>query len=275
MKNKMKTKQCKDFEASMVDALYRQLGERDNEVFQAHLKVCSACAREYEEMGAVLGVMDRRQRPGMDDAFWDNYLPRLQEKIKSAGHSPGYFQQAAAWLKQWRRRFHFDMRWIMVPAAAMLLVAVGIAIGRFIYLPAGPSPRLGHQLADSSAAARRIDPVVSRHFDNLRPVLIDCANYSGDRTAGTGERVWVDRNMLQKLMLENRLLKQMAARSSDASLKQLLEELELILLEISNPGTGADRERAMRAVQTILNQNDTLFKMRVFGSGKDKKPVSL
>lgn len=267
-----KTSNCTYFKELMVDALYDELSQSDKKSFQAHLKACSSCAVEYEEMAAVLNVMDRRRQPGMSESYWDTYLPRLRERMAVEAKTPGQRLLAGEWLKQWRGRFHFDFRWILYPAAAMLLVALGIGIGRYLYLPAGKS--LMERVGEVTSVAK-VSPAVSEHFENLRPILIDYANYTAEENGGsTGEMVQVDKTTLKKLVMQNYLLKQMVNRSNDGALKQLLEELELVLLELSNAGADGKktgRLRTIRSVQTILNKNDVLFKMKVYDTDKDKR----
>jgi anti-sigma factor RsiW len=81
---KQKQMNCKDFKGMVVDVLYNydQLPGEDKRLFHAHLTTCPACAVEYEEMAGVLALMDQRDKPEMEEEFWDSYYPRLQEKIK-------------------------------------------------------------------------------------------------------------------------------------------------------------------------------------------------
>jgi hypothetical protein len=267
-----KTSDCTYFKELMVDALYHELSQGDNKAFQAHLKACSSCAVEYEEMAAVLDVMDQRQQPEMSETYWDTYFPRLRERMTVEAKTPGQRLLTSEWLKPWQDRFHFDLRWILYPAAAMLLVALGIGIGRYLYHPTGKS--LMERIGEVTPMAK-VSPIVSEHFENLRPILIDYANYTAkENNGGTGEMVRMDKTTLKKLVMQNYLLKQMVTRSNDAALKQLLEELELVLLELSNTeadGKKTDRLQTIRSVQTILNKNDVLFKMKVYDTDKDKR----
>jgi hypothetical protein len=270
-----KTRNCQYFKELMVDALYEELSQSDKKSFQSHLKACSSCAVEYEGMAAVLDVMDQRQQPEMSESYWETYLSQLREKMAGEVKTPGQRLLSSEWLKRWQDRFHFDLRWILYPAAAMLLVALGIGIGRYLYLPSGKS--VMKQIGEVISVAQ-VSPVVSEHFENLRPILIDYANYTGkEDVGGTEEMVQVEKTTLKKLVLQNYLLKQMVTRSNDAALKQLLEELELVLLELSNAeadGKKTDHLQTIRSVQTILNQNDILFKMKVYDTNKDKRKTA-
>lgn len=271
----MKQINCKDFKVIVVDALYNydELSEEDKRLFHAHLTTCPACAGEYEELAAVLGVMDQRPRPEMGEEFWDSYMLRLQEKLEEAEEKEK--KKIWSWLKKWWENFKFDiqrLRWVLYPAAALLLVVLGIAIGRYLYLPSVPG-RVGEE--------RKISPVMAEHFENLRPLLIDCANYNAQETGSAeGEFILVDKKTLKKLAWQNLLLKRIAARGHDVVLTQLLEELEMILLEISNAEPGETNgditgKETIGLVQDILKKNDTLFKMKIYNKSEDKRNAQM
>jgi hypothetical protein len=279
---KQKKINCEDFKGIVVDALYNydQLSEENKRLFHAHLTTCPGCAGEYEEMAAVLGVMDQRQRPEMGEEVWDSYMLRLQEKLEEAEEKEK--KKIWSWLKKWWENFSFDIqrfRWVLYPAAALLLVVLGIAIGRYLYLP--PVPGKGEELISGTLSSeRKISPVVLEHFETLRPLLIDCANYNA-REAGSGEEfVLIDKKPLKKLAWQNLLLKRIAARGNDVVLTQLLEELEMILLEISNAEPGETNgditgKETIGRVRDILEKNDTLFKMKIYNRSEDNRNVQL
>jgi hypothetical protein len=267
---------CKDFNVNVVDALYNydELSEKDKRLFHAHLTTCPACAGEYEEMAGVLGVMDQRQRPEMGEEFWDSYYLQLLEKMKK--------EEKVSLIKSfWESRTLFSKRvlaaggkirrWVLYPAAALLLVVLGIAIGRYLYLPSVPGK--GEELISSALPLeRKISPAVADHFEDLRPMLIDYANYTPEENETSEEElVTVDKKTLKKLVLQNYLLKKIAARENDLSLKQLLVDLEMILLEISNIETNGGRKETIRRVRDILDESDILFKMKVYNKHKNNR----
>ncbi|UCH98082.1 MAG: hypothetical protein JSV88_14850, partial [Candidatus Aminicenantes bacterium] len=163
-------------------------------------------------------------------------------------------------------------RWVLYPVAALLLVVIGITIGRYLYLPSVP---------ERGVEERKISAAAVEHFETLRPLLIDCANYTVQE-ASSGEEgfVLIDKKTLKKLALQNHLLKRIAARGSDVVLTQLLEELEMILLEISNAETGEDNgdnagRETIGRVRDILKRNDTLFKMKIYNKSGNKRNARL
>lgn len=268
MKEKNVSRECKRFKDLIVDALYNELAASDKQYFQAHLTSCPSCVLEYEEMASVLGVMEQRRRPEMGEDFWDSFMPAVQDRIDAE-------QVRGNWWRRFRDNFQFEFnfRWVLYPVAALLLVAAGISIGRYLYMPSGG---LMDALSDSAkASVSNLTPVVAQHFDDLRPMLLDCANYSGEEgDNGSADSMLVNKKMLVKLMYKNHLLKKMAEKENNPALKQLLEELGLILTELVNSEAGAGKQ-SLRSAQTILSENDVLFKMNVFDSQRKKREYSL
>ena len=176
-------------------------------------------------------------------------------------------------LEVWWEKVSYNIerfRWVLYPAVAMLLVVLGITIGRYLYLPTIPERETG-LISGTSLLEHKISPAVADHFENLRPLLIDYANYIAEENEnGEEDLVTVDEITLKKLVLQNYLLKKIAARENDLSLKQLLMELELILLELSNIEFNNERKETLRRIRDILKESDILFKMKVYNKHKNK-----
>ena len=74
---------CKDCEKVFAEALYGELGELQQQQFQEHLDDCSQCREQFQGMQMALQIMDKRERSEPDDAFWDNYWDKLEQKLSS------------------------------------------------------------------------------------------------------------------------------------------------------------------------------------------------
>jgi hypothetical protein len=275
----MKEKSCTYFKGLMTEVLFGNDAdaEKTRPALQEHMAECPGCAAEYREMAALLTVTAKRRRPEMGEDYWDSYMVTLREKMElreSQKMNPFRYL-----LKRARDAMDFlredplatggkIRRWVLYPAAALVLIFVGIAIGRHLY----PPPGKGEPGGTFIAAERMITPAVSEHFENLRPLLIDYANASLPEK-GTEEKEWVtlDQELLKQLLFQNYLLKKMVARKNDVSLEQLLSSLEMVLLEISN----SKGNETARRVREILKYNDILFKMKVYNTNRSKPLSSL
>jgi Putative zinc-finger len=272
--NNKKTKTCSRFETLITDSIYDELKGNDRAFFQAHLETCSACAKEYKELSLTMMVMNKRKQPEVNEQFWDDFLPNLQQKIIAQELSHRSAQTGVVRFKEWWSGLmdQMNMRWALYPAAALILIATGFVVFQYLYPPDT------HEIIENpTLAIRSVNPKVKEHFENLRPVLIDYSNYPVPATL-TGnmheddEMVWVDRDTLRRMVVQNHLLKKAVARGGNESLKQLLDDLEMILLEISNPSSSESRKESIRAIQEMMKENDVLFKMKVYDKKKRLQP---
>ncbi len=139
---------CNKCRKMMAGALYGDLSARRQKLLDTHLASCPACAKEYRQLTLTLKVMDQREIPEVPPTYWPSFWARLSDKIEQAGKRA---QQPAWW--RWLPS-ELPIRPALVPiAAALLLVATGIYIGRSIYLDHSPT---GLPVASKAAV---LDPV--------------------------------------------------------------------------------------------------------------------
>lgn len=262
-------RECKKVKDLMLTALTNssELSGTEHKKLQAHLKICARCSEEYKELTGLLTIMDKRHRPQMSEAFWDNYYSRLEEKLDAVEEQEIPAVKARG-RRRWSVGFDFKVRWLLYPAAAVAVLVVGFAIGQYLSLAPG------NNIVDTAISSmRQLSPAVAQHFDNMRPLLLDYSNSSPQETrAAPEETVMVEKSTVKKLLLENQLLKRVVAKEKNITVKQLMDELELILIEVSN--SEADSEETRRVVQKLIKENDILFKMKVLES-KEKKSVNI
>jgi hypothetical protein len=261
-------KSCKKIKNLMVDAVYNQLPEAEQAVFHEHLKTCPACSAEYHNMEKLMSMMNKRQRPQMNEDYWEQYSQKLDEKLDAIADHPKPAVQTHR-QRRWFAGSSTWTRWVLMPAASVALLVMAVSIVRFFSLSGGKA------FVDTAVSSiRQLTPAVAEHFDNIKPMLIDYANYTPeeetDADTEPGETVAVDKTTIQKLLLENRMLKRVVANSDDITAKQLMEELELILMEISN--SNGDKAETLKAVRQLIKDNDILFKMKVLKEKGEQSP---
>jgi len=239
-------KQCKEVQEMFLDSFSGRLPKERQEFVDTHLQECVVCSREYEAQSRLIDLVDEgRQRPEMSDEFWDGYWDRLQER------------QGEPWEKTDSVSTSFFFRKAWLPAAAVLLVILGALLGRLWW----PGPVVVGPVTESGSGMS-IYPVMERHFETLRPLLLDYANYDG-QNGGDGPLMAdaTDKEILKNVLLQNRLLKRMAARSRNQALIGLLEDLDVIIVEMMNEADGADSSAS--GIGRMIQDNDILLKMKV------------
>ncbi|MDQ1350488.1 MAG: zf-HC2 protein [Acidobacteriota bacterium] len=264
-------RKCKKIKDLMPDALNDNnvLPQAELRKLREHLKDCQRCSEEYKKLAALLAVMNKRQRPQMSDAFWENYSLRLEEKLDAAEEVKEQKSPAKIFnLIDWLDGFDFKIRWVLYPLTAAAILVVGIAIG--LYLSHQP----GKDIMNTAVSSlRRLSPAVAEHFDNVLPLLLDYSNSSPQQTGNSPEEnILVEKSTVKKLLLENQLLKRVMTKNNNISVNELMNELELILLELSND--SGDSEETRRAVQRFIKENNVLFKMKTLEK-KDKQTLAI
>jgi hypothetical protein len=142
-------------------------------------------------------------------------------------------------------------RWWQMAAAAVLLVGVGIGIGR--YLPSsssvGPEPTVAERVVPDSAASpqsarsQSYDVAAVRHLANAEALL------TSFRREGTLAEDRVLEVWARDLLVDTRLMLDSPA-ATDAARRHLLQDLELILAQIVQlpAESSADRSLVHRSI---------------------------
>ena len=147
--------ECRKAKDRMIEALYGGLEPADKELFERHLRACPECAAEYSVLGATLAVMTRRKRPDPGPAFWDGYYGRLEKRLDAELASAPAVPARPSPGRRFAGLFSFAPRWAAQAAAAVVLVAAGVLIGRSVLTPPSPGPAAGGTAVAVSRAGRR------------------------------------------------------------------------------------------------------------------------
>ncbi len=217
----------------MVEALYREIDGDDARAFEAHLAECPECAALYADMRVTAAAMDRRRRPDPGADFWDGYWERLEARIvrESPDSGASRFERRRS-LGSWGYRV----------AAAALVLAAGVWIGRSFFVPAptgmSPAPQ---QTANSAPADRA---------PGGGTVTPDTAN---DRVAAADH----PRPAIDSPRESDRAGGAVTTVSVDARARRYIDQSQVVLLELLNAGAnttsgasdvGVERRRAEQLV---------------------------
>jgi hypothetical protein len=197
------------------------------------LDQCADCQAAFQHLKMLLDDLLAEPVPERGPAYgaevWNRLLPRLPlEKPRRA------------WLR-W---------WTAVPALAALL-AVAFLAGRFTQPKTGISPQ---------ARQRILLITLGDHLDRSEILLAELVNAAPESADFSDQR-----SSAQDLLEENRLLRQTAARSGDASHAAVLDELERALLDIAHSPSEISASE-LESLQRRIESEGLLFKVRIISS---------
>jgi len=236
----MKCKEAKNF---IILELYGELEESEKARLLGHLEQCRDCAGESALTKKVFAVLDEYAPAAETSADWDKAWDRVQAGIAgpAARRRP---ERAAGW------------RWAFAGTGLALVLVAGIFIGRYALAPS-PEP-IGASAAAAAPAPNGIRPAFAAHLEDLKPILLDYAHYvPGEKS---GRKISVDEEVLRGLVLQNILLKRKLIEK-DPTAADLLDDLDLILKEITNRGTRDPQAPAR--IRDLIEQRGVLFKMEI------------
>jgi len=230
---------CRKFKENFILYFYEELSQKEKESLQKHLSVCSDCAHEFEETGKVFHLLNVAKTEHVPEASWEKCWSEIDVHLHKK--------------KRFQARSGFYRRWAYAAAALLLVFIIGIGIGRF-WLRTSVSPAF-----EGVVSQYALQLSLQEHLENLKPVLVEYANYSAPQN-GRGP-ILVDRGVIQNLLIQNYLLKKVIA-DSDPSAIPLLEDLDLVLREIVNQ--KPKDSQAPSLIKELIDQRGILFRLEIF-----------
>ena len=253
---------CQKVKDLMLQALYGELPAEDREHFEAHLRACPACAAEYSVLGATLEVMDRRERPDPGVDFWDGSWERLERRLEREAAPAAAPASESLWRRA-RRAFSTVPRWAYQASAALALVLLGILIGRAVFAPSGPGPVTG--LTGVIAAVPPADPMLVRANDYVqrsKVLLLGLVNFDPATKDVYGLDLPRQKQISRELLSEAAYLKPALSGGRNERLRELVSDLEVILLQIANLESENDLE-AVELVRTGVDKGSLLLQINL------------
>lgn len=224
------------------DLILLHYGETEDAAFVPHLAGCERCRGAYDELQRVFAAVDTAPVPERSAAYPAEVWQRVQARLDR----PLPVERGFDW-RSW-----FTVPRLSLAASVAVLVLIAFVAGRQTAPPAEP---LSEQVRE-----RVLLVAVGDHLERSQRLLIELSNTKGGPVIDFGEQ----QAAADELVRDNRLYRQSAARSGDETVTGLLEELERLLLDISNSPTQLAGTELIE-LRRRIEQRGILLKIRVIG----------
>lgn len=245
-----------------IDALYGDLALEEKASLEKHLKECAFCSEEFEKMTDTMETMSQRVRPEPEEAFFDGYWNRLQERMSKER------VVRTAKDKWWKSLFAGKTgripRWSFQAAASILLVVVGIFLGRTFFRPdqiTNQPPMVAQNQAQPDSQIN----VTQRAFDYIQRsklILLAISNFDPENQDPYTLDLPYQQHVSRTLVEEAGWLKEELTDRHHRRLQELVSDLEVILLQIANLEGESDIS-AIELVQDGVKSRGILFKIHL------------
>jgi len=228
---------CKKYEEKIVLYFYGELNESDKAELENHVKECPICLEDLEYTKKVFKLVDENK-----------------EKIPEANWEKCWREIGTGTQVEPRRQKSFLLvpRWVYAASVLLVVFVLGALIGRHWLFSPQESP------LESGVSQESMNLALNEYINELKPILIEYANYTSPEKGE--ETILIDEKIVRSLLIQNLLLKDLVAKS-DPSLAPFLEDLDIILKELSNMQKGDELTPSM--IKELIHERKILFKMEI------------
>ncbi len=253
---------CKKCQSLFLEAFYEEMNAEQKHFFKDHLLMCEKCTSKFEEMKSTLQFMGKRVRPEPGKIFWDSYEERLAQRIeKEEILQP----ERESWKKRFARTFTFAPKWAYQTAAALVLIVVGVFIGRMIFLPSTSEIQQASQQPGIISPQQPGTELVRRtqnYIERSKLILLALVNFDPATEDPYALDLPYQQQMSKELVQEASYLKRELAESDQERLENLIVDLERVLLQIANLESENDFE-AIDLIKEGANSRGILMQINL------------
>lgn len=248
---------CRKYRTMFVEKLYGELSSENEKLFEIHLQECSKCANEFKNFSHTIHLMDLKQTEEPGAHFWDGYWYRLSERLRAED-----VEHSAR--REGRRRV-FDSirfpRWAYSVAIATAFLVIGFFTGR-LYFQKSVMVKESSQISSAPATNASLVKRTNRYLERSKIVLLGFVNFESGKEDIYGLNFPQQRQLSQHLISEATYLKKNLRSPRQKRLRELISDLEVILLQIANLEIEEDNS-AIELIQSSIEYNGVLLKINL------------
>ena len=255
---------CRASKDRMIEALYGELDRAEKERFDDHLRSCPECASEYSALGATLKLMDKRERPDPGPEFWDGYWDRLSRRMLWEATDEGRSPSLAA---RFVRVFSRLPRWSLQAAGAAALLLVGILIGSRLINPSGEGA--GVETATVSAPSGAVAQAAN-YIERSKVLLLGLVNHDPATEDAYAFDLGGKKAMSRELAAQAPAIRGALNERGQKRLRDLVSDLEIIMMQIANLESGQDVE-GVELIKQGVDRRGIFLKIDLDRMGRDAR----
>ena len=235
----MKCEECKNL---ITVSVFGKLTSLEKNQLEDHLRECPECTRIF------------KKSENLSSLFEDKEDIPLPDKEKSWD----IISSKAVQRKSERIIFFPYKKWAFAASALIVVFLLGFLIGKQVFFP-GPG-----ETPPESIAFQGHESPIQRYTEGIEPILIDFVNRTDARKQQ--EMSDIEKLVIKDMLIQTKLLKNLVSQRDDPRLLHLLEDIEFILVGISNL-RPEDQESAAQLTR-LIRENEIKFKLKAFSASQ-------
>jgi hypothetical protein len=267
----------------LYEYLREELSDQDRKAVEAHLTSCRECTAELKALrdtSELLDVNVSRASKQRTELYWQHFPAKVERRIESDGRvesSSSFVQRFLEAFVEHRKPFGMGF----ASALTLMMIAFGIWS---IWFKGSVSDRLIPESSSNQAAEGLVNGVqnasleseAADYLDQSKVLLIGLLNMDTKSLNQSGPMLQREQEISRKLVRQSQNLTVRLNDPSQRRLKELISDLQVILVQIANLGAGRDLP-GVEIVRNGIQHNGILFKLnleeirRATPSPKDKE----
>lgn len=217
-------KECKKYKPQIEKALYEELSEHEKKELFQHLKKCKECSLEYEELKETVTILQHHHREEPHEEFMNNFWKELNPKLQKE-------TRTSSWLEDLKSIFKVKLSHQI--AAGIAILILGVVIGKFwlgennvIVQPSINGNQNNEQIAVQARA--------ESYIDRSKVLLLGLMNFDPEYDDFETISLSHQQKISKELISQAADLKQDLKKPANRQLKELISDIEIILMQIAN-----------------------------------------
>lgn len=254
---------------NLYEYLSNEASDRQRKEIESHLAVCARCAAELEAIRESLKLLDgnlKRPHEQRTELYWQHFADKVERRIalESEGATEtSILQRILDAFVQHRKPFGIGF------ASALTLVMIGFGIwSLWLRNPATQSFPLDQSaqqtVTNASPSAQKValDLRAQDYLEQSKVLLIGLMNTNTNTLSSSGPLLQREQEVSRKLVAESGDLTSKLNDPSQRQLKELISDLQLILIQIANLGSRHNVP-GVEIIQGGIEHNNILFKINL------------
>jgi len=201
---------CRDFKNIILIDIYGKLTPAQKNEMKTHIRECEKCAQLYDETEKYSGILEEKKEISLPD--WEKNWRAISENVLSK--------------RKLLPAFIPSGKFALAAAAFCLVFIIGLYAGKKLF---SPQPEI---VISEPELQYSYTSTIQNYAERLEILLINFINRGNQ--ASSEEYSEIEKKVTADILLRTRLLKYLASQRKNSELQSLLEDMEMILVSISN-----------------------------------------
>jgi hypothetical protein len=245
---------CQKIESLLALYIYDELSKSEQDAVENHIKSCSLCAQKVTHFKDTMSLYSTKLEP-VPQPDWERSWDRIRERLEVQSS----LQQEKT------STYRPTMRWAGALAASVAIFVFGLLMGMYLFHPSTePGELTSNRQALTNTAtlpnnAQYFEKQLSQHMEDIKPVIVQYANYWSDKDTLPGKPLPIEKKMVLDLLIRNQMLLCNLPDENNLQMQKLLKELKVILVKIAL--LTLDDPESLAIIKQMIRKKGLLFKM--------------